>query len=371
MAGTGIDVDGAAATVEYVRWRPGRACTVLWSFPRADAAPLLVSGRLTGGDAPQLGLNVFPHDDSLPGLPFAADATDVGATVGLELAHAVAVAYKPTRRCVLRYTDAAGRPRLFGKVFRDDRGLPMPAWFAALRARTSVWELPVPVAYVPEQRLLLFEAVGGAAELAQLLRCRESSETAAALAAVARAAEGLAEFRAVAVEGAPLVTPQEILRPLDRGRRELERALPDVANEVSARLAELAQLARELAPEPVALAHGAFRAGQLLVRGERLVVLDLDSLCVAGVGMDPGCFLAGLDATGVRSPRLRPVLARAEAAFTGRLDGVDARWVAWHRAAACVEHALRRAYALEPEWPGRLAALLDCADRALAVPAAA
>jgi hypothetical protein len=247
----------------------------------------------------------------------------------------------------------------------------MPAWFAAVRARTPAWELPVVVAYLSEPRLLLFEAAGDAAELAQLLRSRESSDTAAALAAVARAAEGLAEFRAVAVEGAPLVTPTEILRPLERGRRELESVVPGIASEVGARLAELAQLARELPPEPVALAHGAFRAGQLLVRGERLVVLDLDSLCVAGVGMDPGCFLAGLDATGVRSARLRPLLAQAEAAFTARLDGLDARWVAWHRAAACVEHALRRAYALEPDWPGRLAALLDCADRALDAPAAA
>jgi hypothetical protein len=292
----------------------------------------------------------------------------VGAAVGIELADARPVAYKPMQRCVIRYADAAGRARLFGKVFHDDRGAPMPAWFAQLRARLEAWDLPVPAAYLPEPRLLLFEAVEGAVELAQLLR---SAEPAAALDAVARAADGLRAFREVAVEGVPLVTPQEILRPLERGRRQLQAVVPDVAGAVGARLDELAQLAEELPAEPLGLAHGAFRAGQLLVRGERIVTLDLDSLCVAGAGMDPGSFLAGLDVSGVRSPELRPVLAQAEAVFAAHIDGLDARWVGWHRAAACVEHALRRAYALEPEWPSRLAALLSCADGALAMPAAA
>ena len=121
----------------------------------------------------------------------------------------------------------------------------------------------------------------------------------------------------------------------------------------------------ELPPEPVGLAHGAFRAGQLVVRGERVVVLDLDSLCLAGTAMDPGCFLAGLDSTGARNPRLREVLGACEARFLESIDAVDPRWLGWHRAAATVEHALRRAYALEPHWLERTALLLDRAGEVL------
>jgi hypothetical protein len=357
--------DPERAAVEYVRWRPGRSCTVLWAFPRDDAAPLRVSGRLAAG---RLELEVFPLDDRLPGLPFAADAARVGAAIGIDLADAVVVAYKPTRRCVLRYTDASGRTRLFGKVFRDDRGAPMPAWFAALRGQLARWELPAPVGYLAEPRLLLFEAVRGATELSQLLR---GGDATAAVEAVRRVAGGMAEFRAAAVEGLAVVTPDDILRPLVRGARELEPVGPDAARAVAARLEELARLATELEPEPRVLAHGAFRAGQLLVRDERVVVLDLDSLCAAGAAHDVGCFLAGLDLSATRSPRLRPIAARCETAFLDGIDGVDPRWIAWHRAAACVEHALRRVYALEPQWPEHMALLLARASEALAVPAAA
>jgi hypothetical protein len=318
----------------------------------------------------RLALDVFPLDDRLPGLPFAADAAAVGAHLGLSLAQALPVAYKPTRRCVLRYADAAGRTRVFGKVFRDGRGAAMPSRFEALRAQLTCWELPAPAGYVENAKLALFAAVDGAAEVSELLRSAGAADNAAALAAVRRAAEGLGEFRAAAVEGLGVLTPDEILRPLERGRRELEPVVPNAARAVAARLDELAQVAAELPPEPLGLAHGALRAGQLLVRDERVVVLDLDSLCLAGAALDPGCFLAGLDLTATRSPRLRALLTRCEHAFLEGLDDVDTRWIGWHRAAACVEHALRRAYALEPQWPERMALLLERAKQALATPAA-
>lgn len=368
-AASGLDVDAAGATVEYVRWRPGRACTVLWSLPRAGGEPVLVSGRLDGS---KLALTAFPLDDRLPGLAFAADAQRVGAAVGMELAEARAVSYKPMGRCVLRYDGADGRARLFGKVFRDERAAPMAGWFEALRAApASDWELPVPAAYLPEPRLLLFHAVEGARELAELLRSPSAADTAAAVAAVRAAAEGLGAFREGALEGPPVVTPQEILRPIERGRRQLDPVLPELARAVGARLQELARLAAELAPEPLGLAHGTFRASQLLVRGERIVVLDLDSLCLAGTARDAGTFLGGLDATATRNPELRQLLAACEAAFVQCIDGVDPRWVAWHRAAACVEHGLRRAYALEPGWPARASRLLERAGEVLPTPAAA
>jgi hypothetical protein len=390
-ATTGLPVDARAATIDYVRWRPGRHCTVLWSFSRAGDQPLLASGQLRAqarrGD-PSTGaiqlldgrfkLEVFPFDDRLPGLPFAADAGRVGDALGVELAAVVPVSHKPTRRCVLRYADEQGDVRFFGKVFRDDRGAPIMAWVAGLRvllaARDARWELPPAVAYLPEPRLLLFEAVEGAVELSQLLRGADAGGDAGwagVLTAITRAAEGLAEFCGLSVDGPPALTADEILGALDRGRRQLEPLLPDLAGSVDLQVRALAHAAAGLPAEPLGLAHGAFRHGQLLVRGDRIVVLDLDSLCLAGQALDPGCFLAGLDATAVRSPRLRPLLAVCEARFVDGLDGaahVDPRWLAWHRAAACLEHALRAAFALDLNWPERAALFVESASRAIPTP---
>jgi hypothetical protein len=180
-------------------------------------------------------------------------------------------------------------------------------------------------------------------------------------AAISLAAEGLAEFRLVGLDGLEVLSPQEILRPIERGRRHIEPCMPDVAMAFAARLRGLELRAAELPPEPLGLTHGAFRYGQLLARGDRIVVLDLDSLCLAGAAVDPGSFLAGLDKVAARSPRLRPVLAACEATFLEALerDGhVHPEWLAWHRAAARLEHAIRSILSLDPDWPDRVATLL-------------
>jgi hypothetical protein len=244
----------------------------------------------------------------------------------------------------------------------------MPAQLAALRAQLSdvghPWTFPEAVAYLPAPRLLLLEAVEGAVEVRSLIRAGQDGGSAAgsaALNAMARAAEGLAAFRGAMVAGLPLETPETVLHPIWRGMRQLQPVLPELADAVAARLDALERDAFELPPEPVGLTHGAFRYGQLLVRGEELVVLDIDGLCLAGIAADPGCFLAGLDRTASRNPRLRPVLAACEEAFIDALQRtapVHPGWLAWHRAAAGVQTALRSAFSLDANWPERAAWLL-------------
>jgi hypothetical protein len=65
------------------------------------------------------------------------------------------------------------------------------------------------------------------------------------------------------------------------------------------------------------------------------------------------------------------LLAVCEATFVDSLDRaacVDHRWLAWHRAAACLEHALRAAFALDLNWPERAALFLESASRAIPTP---
>jgi hypothetical protein len=200
--------------------------------------------------------------------------------------------------------------------------------------------------------VLLFEGVEGASEISQLMGAGEDVRE-----HMEGAARGLAAFRRLPAGGLPTRNAETILARLEDDRRTVAPVVPDVAAVVGVRLRALAEDARELPPERLGLAHGAFRHNQLLVRGPELVVLDLDGLCLAGEGLDPGTFLAGLDQTGVHRTKRREVFAACAEHFAGALDA-DPRWVAWHRAAAGVSLAMREVFALHPQWRERTEALL-------------
>ena len=53
-ASTGIDLAAAEARIAYLRYRPTRACVVLWSFSAVAGERLLVSGRLFRDEQPVL-----------------------------------------------------------------------------------------------------------------------------------------------------------------------------------------------------------------------------------------------------------------------------------------------------------------------------
>jgi hypothetical protein len=362
------ETDPSAASVAYVRWWPLKDCTLLWAFPGKLVSGVLFAGgrgeRLVAREAyrryaaaetyrylpdRRLLLEQFPLDRRLRGLPFAACARRVGEALGVELIEAVPVSYKPWRRCVLRYR---GEREYFGKVFRHDRGAAMVERLAAV-ARGAPWVVPVPAAYVPDARLLLFEGVGGGREIGSLVRAGADLR-----AYMEGAALGLARFRRLPTSGVPVRTAETVLRQLEHDRCTLAPVVPELAAVAGARLRALAREALELPPERLGLAHGAFRHNQLLVRGEELVVLDLDGLCLAGAGLDPGTFLAGLDQAGVHRPARRELFAACAEDFAGELD-VHPGWVSWHRGAARLHLALREAFALAPLWRERADALLN------------
>lgn len=364
------ETDPGAASVAYVRWWPLKHCTLLWSFPGKLVSGVLFAGgrgeRLVARETyrryaaaetyrylpdRRLLLEQFPLDRRLGGLPFAASARRVGEALGVELIEAVPVSYKPWRRCVLRYR---GEREYFGKVFKDERGELLAKQFAAV-AGAAPWRVPALVTYLADARLLLFEGAEGTTALGQLL---SASDEAGVTRAAALAAEGLPAFRRRRIAGVPVRTADAILGDIAHEHRTLAPVLPQLAAAAGARLQALARDADALPPERLGLAHGAFRHTQLLLHAEDLVVLDLDGLCLAGEGFDPGTFLADLDRVAMRRPRRRDILAASEAAFVAALDA-HAGWVAWHRAAARVQLALREVFALAPSWRERADALLN------------
>lgn len=409
------DAAPESAVVDYVRYRPGRSCVVLWSLPTSDGRPLHLYGKLVAqGRAaaverrgfrelasraealagpgrrlhrfePGLGLLLvrFPFDPRLRGLPLATSRTWVRERVapclgveGTEL-EAFPLSYKPERRCVVRYERAGGDGRVLGfaKLFRDERGqgmLPRLRSVAAqLRERSGAWEIVSPLAHLPEAHLLLLPALEGGDGLAGSLQdvVDGRSDEAVLLGHVARAARGLGDLQRCAVDGLPVVAPPALVAKLRRGVALVRCVEPPLADSLEARVAALERRGEALAPEARVPTHGAFRHGQLLLRRDGLVVLDLDTLCRSGASADAGNFVAYLDFLGLRRPRLASVTERCREAFVAALDGPPgsrAAWLAWYRAASHLKVALRSYLSLSRRWPEHTAALLGCADRALA-----
>jgi hypothetical protein len=399
--------------VEYVRYRPGRSCVALWSFPTPAGRPLHVYAKLvargragavverpefralaasveatrTPRSRPYLHLAerdllliLFPFDPRLRGLPLALSAgwvrEHVAPRLGLEGGgdlQPTPLSYKPERRCVVRYASGAGdaRPRAFAKLFRDERGGEMLPWLGALAAQLHAaeapWSVVPPLAHLPEARMLLLPAVAGGTSFGSSLA--ESVDggagEAALLAQVARAGRGLAAFQRCELQGLPVVTPRDQTEKLRDFVVPIRAVAPRLARSLDERLAGLERAIGRLAPEPLAPSHGAFRHGQLLLLPEALVVLDLDTLCRSGASADAGNFLAYLDFLALRRPRLRPLAERSQQAFVDAL-GPTRGWLAWYRAASLLKVALRSFLSLSRRWPAHTAGLLDCADRALA-----
>ena len=413
----GARVDADAARVAYVRYRPARACDVLWAFPAANGQPVWVAGKLAADTTRYIAspsfqrsairikearridslpyaqlfdrrllLQLFPLDGRLPGLALAADAQWSGDVVrqylGLNadecrLTEVLPLHYKPWRRCVLRYTvDIRGRSaRYFGKVFRDDRGEPMVERLRAVRAQLLAerahWDVAVPVGYVPEASMLLLEGLEESRELSPLLRksVRDPKACDTLRAHIVGAAEGLIVFQKLAVAGLESVGPADVLSQYDAEFDGIRHVAPRLAEAIRVQLHALDKAAHRLPREELVLSHGAFRYNQFLVRGDTLIILDLDALQMAGRGADAGELLAYFDLVALRRPHLRPAVRTCQEVFLAailRHQHVDPRWLAWHRAASLVKWTHRTFLSLDARWPELTERLLRLAEQTLA-----
>jgi hypothetical protein len=412
----GERIDPASAMVTYVRYRPKKSVVAGWSFERPGEPPLLVSARafhndratkllsgssvrdqvaaasrqLAGTGAPfrylperRLLLQMFPFDLRLPQLVLAADGAWLrsglrvnGSPRPAPEVIVEAASYKPWRRCVFRYASqmANAGNSYYGKLFRDDRGERLLSWHRvvneSLHNVSAPWSLPEPVAYLPDAKLLLFSAVEGATKVRRLLRptLKDAAAKDQLLTYIAAAATGLASFQRSELKGLRAKTPQYVV---DDFRRDCE-GIDAVAGGFFSQIVETIDLLdtswRSLPPEPLVLTHGAFRHDQLLESGGKLVVLDLDTVCLSGESADAGNFLGYLDLTGLRRPRLQSVIEACAATFSESVQAAGITtpaWTSWYRAAAHVKKALRSFFALEPAWPQTSAALLDLAETTL------
>jgi hypothetical protein len=273
-----------------------------------------------------------------------------------------------------------GASAYFVKLFRDGRGAQLVDWHRAVHqtlvATDAPWTVPNARAYLPDAQMLVFDAVDDATKVRKLLRpsLKDEQSMTTLLRHVAAAAQGLAAFQGCRLNALPSETPAEIVAAFRRAAAGIDAVAPRLARIAANALDLLDDTAHRLPPEPLVPAHGAFRHDQLLETGGRLVVLDLDTICLSGASADAGNFLGYLDLTAHRRPRLQPVIDDCANTFGETLLAMgfaSPQWTSWYRAAAHVKKSLRSFFSLQPQWPETTARMIALAQSTLRETAAA
>ncbi len=304
LAGAIYMRDKLAPLAELMRGRPEIAP---FASPLAMIEPLAMV------------VHVFPIDGDLPTLVGAtdrqrmaavleetlpADGTDQGGVQNLAI---VPVNYARRDRCVLRYEfeqrTADGRSvrrEVYGKVASGNQGAATATVVAQLRERTladgALFDVPRALGFRPDMQLALLEAIPGRPQVAQLLKARLAGSAAdgpltleGALASCARIAAALHTTSTSLGRRRSLDDEFAALR---EDIRSLQRVSPALGARLQAWLERLEAYAEESDPLEARFSHGDFTHAQVLFDGERVGLVDFDTICQAEPALDLGQFLA-------------------------------------------------------------------------------
>jgi aminoglycoside phosphotransferase (APT) family kinase protein len=339
-----------------VRWTPGDGCRLAYahdSTGRREPFAVEVSGDVWGRYS-------WRDDTALPSLAVAADPDEVARRLEVVLGEPVEVAiqpvrYRPGSRCVLRYdvVGTSGKSTLYAKALQPDAY----ARIATLHAEPSLRDdatglVAEMVAWWPDLLVVVGRSVDGRSASSVLSDPDVPAE------AKVRLGHGLggllARFHDLPVTtGATWTADQQIITLAD-AMAAVECADPDTGVRLGAVLDTLAATMPE--PGKLALGHGSFRAGQVVVTpDERPVLLDVDEVRHTDRERDLGVALAHLTWQGARHPDQKDDLIRAQSALLEAYEKageVRPEALRWWRAAGLVQVAVRRYRRLEVSaWP--------------------
>jgi hypothetical protein len=283
----------------------------------------------------RLWLQVQPTDAALPALPKLVDPVAAAQLLSQSLVGAghsgvqvvgctpQVVRYKPGSRCTVVYqmryrrdvggTDIVGSTPLnplVAKTHAGDKG--QVAW----QAMTALWESPLsrgdvvsvaePLAYLPDERILVQGPVPGERTLKELARLALADGSAAALAelraGLGATARGLAAMHQSGARYGRVATLAEELEELRGVVNRLSHTLPDVTAAAAPLLRRLEALDAAVPADPLVTAHHDFRPAQVLINGGRVGFIDFDGSGMAEPALDLGRFRAKLRDIGVSTP---------------------------------------------------------------------
>jgi tRNA A-37 threonylcarbamoyl transferase component Bud32 len=340
----------------------------------------------TGGDAgprlsylylPQMQLliQVFPTDLRLPQLRTLVSPTAMTpylqAHAGLNGAGAPEVRvlkYKPDKRCVIRYDfarkgEAGARGySVIGKTFHNGTGKEVFNHMRLLR-RSGV-PVPEPLAYVPELKLVLTEALHGK-ELGALVN---EPEFPAYVREAARAVAGLHSIP-VDLEIVKTVTLAERAAKFGRLAARFQSSCPERSRQIEAIAAGIQRRIETRCDERLTFVHGELDHRQLIVCDGQMWFVDFDVFKASHPAMDVGRFLAHLCRLSLKihgDPRRLNAAAEAflEAYLSCYPDDIRTE-IKIAQAIELVRIAGRKHRRQKSYWESDLASVLDVAEQVL------
>ncbi len=321
---------------------------------------------------PELGLELrsAPPDTSLPLMPVLLDAerarslledairsgTSTCADLRIAACRPRLMRYARRSRCTVLYEldyppEAVGRGWpgvVVAKTYRDRRGANadrgMRALWSSELSRASVVAIAEPLAYLPDQRVLVQGPIAEERTLKEILCSWVQHGTPAAHdeldACVARTAGGLAALHGCGVGGGETVTLESELGEVRGLIARLAGLFPEVSGAAAPLLARVVDLAADHAADPVRPSHGTFRPAQVLVHQGNVGFIDFDDFCQAEPAFDVARFRAGIRDYGMRQhlaagEGITPS-PEATAATLVALEGVCEGFLTHYEAAAAV-----------------------------------
>lgn len=282
------------------------------------------------------------------------------------------IRYRSELGAILRHVVLAGGVRGPGtevrrdylKVYRNDRGRDMFDLLQRLAARErdrwTGYAVVRPIAYVAELRTLALEEAPGLT-LQQLLR--EGRDHTATVRPVAQA---VASFNQDQLPLPQSHSRADQLADVERASRLVQWARPDLRAEVQVITSEVVAGLGDVPPAPI---HGDLKPDHIFVAGQRVTFIDLDSAALGDPVRDPAHLFAHLSArVGLDSLSLEQALAAAAAFADEYLRRVPRSWrhrFPLHCAGALLEVAGGIFKRQEPEWPAKVEVAIAQARAAL------
>lgn len=363
--------------MQHLHYQPMRHCIATYELSQTSTSqpPSTTIGVIEYTPA-GFRYRLFQQDPILPGLATAVD----GALMAERLAplappsntarphHCTItpIRYRPGQRCALRYTiqPSPASHSFFGKLFQQteqQRITALPALHRLAVTTPTMPRLPQPLAYWPDLQLLIQPSIAGAE-----FHTRVFSATTPAQERVTwfqRLGSALAALHQVTTQDLPHRPIATDLAELADYTSIIAQIMPALATAYSTTLQSLTRAAQSLPAVSPVVCHGALRTDQWLItqeptpRGttEQLLLIDLDTLCLANPACDLSNCLAYLAWKAERQPHHATFIEAAAAALLTGYCTVQplppAPWLALYRAVALLKIAGRRFRSLSHhEW---------------------
>jgi aminoglycoside phosphotransferase (APT) family kinase protein len=255
---------------------------------------------------PGLGVLVerFPNDWALPSLPRLLDAAEIAPLLPQVRAEGNGhppcacsdveiLRYRPHNACVLAYLGSSKQPDrndVVGKVY--SRGANAVAAFerlSQLHAQDAKL-IAAPIAALAPLSVLLSERVGGTS-IEQLMKAAGSAHR-QELVEVAAAA--LARLHTLRFDARQVRTLASELASLRSRIALLALAAPALARRMEQIRAEIACRCSRVLLRETCFIHGKYEPCRILVRGDRVALVDMDASSVGDPAVDVGNFMAQL-----------------------------------------------------------------------------